>query len=430
MADHKLSLFSAIIINVNTMLGTGLFLNSVLLASYAGGLCPLSYAIVGLTAVPLIIAFAVLLDYHEAGDFYTIVKSELGVFSGFLSTWIFFISRAVALGLLIHFETFIVRELFPVLQQYPHMLLDFILLFILVACNLFNMRIGSGIQASFTVVKFTAVAIIMTLGIWYFNGANFSLVHLKFSGLPLTIPIVLFAYLGFDTTVSLSKHIENPKRNGPRAILYSFVIVIAVYCLYQFFYYAALNLDALAAVTGDFGVIILFMQSTLKSMFLQNFLHVCVGIAAISGTYGVMFGNIWNLHSLVDNKLIVASDTLAKKNSSGIAYWCLFVEAAICILAIIVGSKQEFIQILVTLGSAIVYTFTMAAFLRIALKKTRVFWHALTAICALAVCAVYLVTSVQGLWQIGVTSLLYLVLLLATLGVVLFFVKKWQVRQA
>jgi len=430
MADHKLSLFSAVIININTMLGTGLFLNSISLAAYAGGLCPLSYVVVGLMTVPLIIAFAVLLDYQEGGNFYTLVKSELGTFSGFISTWIFFLSRAAVLGLLIHFETYIIRQLFPVLQQYPHLAFDFTLLGMLIVLNLFNMKIGSGIQASFTAVKMAAVAIIMTLGIWYFKGANFALPHLKFDGFSISIIMALFAYLGFDTTVSLGKHIENPKRNAPRAILYSYIVVVAIYGLYQLFYYAALNLDLLAANSNIFNVIVLLIQSTFKNALLQNFLHICVCVSAVSGTYGVMFGNLWNLHALVDNNLIATSSVLARKNNAGIAYWCLFVEATICALTILIGASGEALQIIVSMGSAIAYTFSMAAFLCIALRKTHIKWHVVTAVCALAMCAVYLISGVQGLAQGGASALLYFILFLIALGVVLFFAKKWQVKQA
>jgi peptidoglycan/LPS O-acetylase OafA/YrhL len=93
------------------------------------------------------------------------------------------------------------------------------------------------------------------------------------------------------------------------------------------------------------------------------------------------------------------------------------------------GASQEFTQGMVTMGSAIAYTFTMAAFLRIALRKTRVTWHIITAVCALAMCAVYLITGTQLLFKLGTPLLLYFVLFLIALGVCLFFAKKRQTQQ-
>ncbi len=424
MADQKLSLSSAIMININTMIGAGMFINTVTLAAYAGGLCPLSYVLVGLMTIPLVIAFAVLLDVHGEGSFFTIIRDELGALMGFVGTWIFFISRSAVLGLLVHFNMAILQELFVGLKQYPIMALDFIFLAFLVCINLLNMRVGSGLQILFTAVKIAAAAVIIALGIWYFNTANFVLSQLKFSGLALTIPIALFAYLGFDVTVSLSKHIENPKRNGPRAMLYSYIIVVAVYCIYQLCYYAALDLSLFAASNGTISSVIpLFIQSTVKSPVVISILNVCVWLSAFSATYGIMFGNIWNLHALTENKLFVGSELLATKNSAGVASRCLFIEALICAATLFFGGSAT-LELIGVLGSSIVYAFSMWAFLRVARRKTRVAWHSVIAILSLAVCGVYLVTGVQGLMKEGGSALLYLVLGITLFGVVLYVIRQ------
>ena len=58
---YRLSLTAAIAINLNIMLGAGVFLNSIPLTKYAGGYSFLPYIIVGVLLIPLIIAIATLL---------------------------------------------------------------------------------------------------------------------------------------------------------------------------------------------------------------------------------------------------------------------------------------------------------------------------------------------------------------------------------
>ena len=53
----KISLFAAIIINVNIIIGSGVFINTTELAKRAGLLGGLSYGIVGILLFPLILSF-------------------------------------------------------------------------------------------------------------------------------------------------------------------------------------------------------------------------------------------------------------------------------------------------------------------------------------------------------------------------------------
>lgn len=425
MAHHKLSLRHAIVININAMLGAGIFLNSVLLAAYAGGVCPLTYLIFGALTTPLVIAFAVLLNHYEAGNFYTITKAELGPLAGFVSTWIFFITRAAVLGLLIHLEMFILRDFLPFLKVFPYFLLDFIFLAILVLFNLFNMHMGSRIQLAFTIVKFLAVTIIVALGIWYFKVSNFSINNLHFSGLPLTIPLAIFAYSGFESTVSLNRHIDNPKRNAPRAILYSYAIVVLTYCLYQLCYYAAINVHLVnPSQTEGYAIMILFVQSTLNSPFVLAILSACMGLSALGATYGIMFSNVWNLHELASNNHLVASATITEKNKAGIAYWCLLIEGLLCFAAIIfTNANQYMLQGIGAFGSTLVYTFSMGAFLRVALTKTRVRWHIILAILALISCAIYL-TACITIFIVKEPKVLYALLAIIAVGIGMYYYKQ------
>ena len=102
MPSHKLSLLSAILINMNIMLGSGIFINTVVLTKQAGSLGALAYLAVAVLLLPLIMAIAQLLHYHhEAGTFYDFGKS-VSPFFGSLSSWSYFTAKLCTCALGVH----------------------------------------------------------------------------------------------------------------------------------------------------------------------------------------------------------------------------------------------------------------------------------------------------------------------------------------
>ena len=84
--SNTLSLWSAIIININIIIGTGIFINTTELAQRTGLVGGLCYAIVGLLLFPLILSFVKLLELYPTGGFYT-YSSSIHPFASFFNTW-------------------------------------------------------------------------------------------------------------------------------------------------------------------------------------------------------------------------------------------------------------------------------------------------------------------------------------------------------
>src|SRR3990167_9920914 len=98
---HQLSLFSAVIINLNIIIGSGVFINTAELAKRAGIFGALCYALVGLLLFPLILSFAQLLQLYPGGGFYSFCETSLNPFFGFLSTWCYFTTKLSSATLII-----------------------------------------------------------------------------------------------------------------------------------------------------------------------------------------------------------------------------------------------------------------------------------------------------------------------------------------
>ena len=128
MQQKKISLLSAILINTNIMLGSGIFINTVLLTKQSGSLGALVYAFVALLLLPLILAISQLLNtYHQNGTFYHFGLA-VSPFFGFLSSWSYFIAKMCSCTLGIHVCVLFVQQIIPALQIIHPLIIDTMLI--------------------------------------------------------------------------------------------------------------------------------------------------------------------------------------------------------------------------------------------------------------------------------------------------------------
>src|SRR5437870_4968280 len=115
--DYKISLPSAVLININIMLGAGIFINTANLAKRSAELGALMYLLVGLLMLPLILSIAQLLRLHPAGGFYVFAQKEINPFAGFLSGWCYFTAKLASCMLMIHVSMTLIQQIFPVMKM-------------------------------------------------------------------------------------------------------------------------------------------------------------------------------------------------------------------------------------------------------------------------------------------------------------------------
>ena len=166
--DTKLTLWQAVLINVNIMFGTGIFINTVNLAQIAGFFGFISYSLVALILLPLIFSIAALLKIHPKGGFYTYAAKELSPFFGFISSWSYFISKLSSATLLIHVFSLLIQTIILPLQSIDTFILDFIIIAFFVWINHYCLQTGAHISYLFFFLKliplFFAILSVFFLG--------------------------------------------------------------------------------------------------------------------------------------------------------------------------------------------------------------------------------------------------------------------------
>lgn len=377
---HKISLSSAVLINLNVMIGSGIFINTVLLSKNAGGLGALAYLTVGVLILPLILSISRLSQLHGGGSFFD-YGSNLGAYAGFVTSASYFFAKLASCALGIHVSISLLQTLFEPLARIPTLWIDLCVILFFMFLNTRNLRVGKQIQLLFVICKFVPISFVVLTGLYLFNPGNFAVANLYPQGIMTSVPFILHAFMGFEISCSLSRSLENPEKNGPRAVLYAYGLGVALVCIFQFLFYGALGtmfeglgsyLDAFPALISRLPAISVHTAELLKGI-----LHIGIASSALGAAYGIMYSNAWNLFELAARKQIFKPAFFARLNVHHIPLVCVFVEALVAALYLIVtGGYQVPLQQVAAYGSTIAYSLSALGLVAVIyrIEKRIAFW--------------------------------------------------------
>lgn len=365
--EFKISLPTAILININIMLGAGIFVNTPELAKRAGMLGGFTYILVGLLMLPLILSIMKLLQLHPAGGFYAYAQREISPLSGFLSGWSYFTSKLASSMLMIHVSVSLFQYIFPALRIIHPFILDTAIVILFVGLNMLNIKAGSIIQKMFISFKIIPIFFAIITCIFLAQPDNFDTSHALWDGVFSSLPLVVYAVIGFEAACSVSSKIKNAQKNAPLAVLISFAVVILIATIYQTLFYTALGSKLCAGDHCDVfpALINAALFNPLIAHKLLGILHIAIASSTLGAAYGIIFSNCWNLHILAEKKHIWFSKLFSTLSYNLIPFACVLAEGALCLvyLASSQGNKIPLQQI-GALGCIIAYGFSVAALLR------------------------------------------------------------------
>lgn len=423
--EQKLSLLAAILININIMLGTGIFINTVELSQRTGLLSGFMYPLIGFLILPLLLTITKLIELYPSGSFYAYAQHELSPFMGFLSTWSYFIAKLASASLMVHVSVALITQIFPaLLTVFSVLSWDLVVISVFIGLNLLNMQTGSRIQYGFLVFKLIPLLFAIGACILLLSPSAITSLPVIWSGIPGSLPLVLYAVMGFEATCALSSKIENSARNGPRAIIISFIVIITLVFLFQFLLYATLGqtlanqtsyLHTFPALLQKFFGTNAFLNQKLQALF-----HLAIASSALGGCYGILYSNNWNFFILAQHKAVKGWRTFIKLNSQAIPYFCLLMEWLICMAYLLTATgNQVILQQFAALGTTITYTTSVIALLRKYKNDNVSFIYQLIPLTGLCSCVLLIATSLRNFYMGGILSLVGFCLLLL-IGILLY----------
>ncbi len=398
------------------MLGTGVFINTVVLAKNVGPFGPLLYGIAGILMLPLALSIARLMSLHKEGSFYTFGAS-LSPYWGFLSTWSYFVGKLATPTLGVHVFNMFLQKSIPFFAQFSVFALDGCIIALFVGLNLFSGSVGKNIQYLFLVTKSVPLLFALGAGFWCFDLINLASPAVMWEGIPLSLPLVIFCFLGFEATCSLSKVIEDPQKNAGRAIVYSFFIVMGLLMLYQLAFYGALG-SALADQSNYVTAFPVLIQKCLPLMLnaLTPLISLAIATSALGGAYGLLYSNAWNLHTLATLNYLPFSKQLSKCNTFNIPYLCIITEGVLCCCYLLLTQGQQVpLQYTSVLACMATYAISIVSLHRIA--------PSVTSLCGLVSCSIAIFFCVRGFIFTNLAPLLFFLVILA-LGTSLYLINR------
>ena len=419
---QKLSLLDAIFININVMYGTGVLINTVNLAVIAGFLGFVSYMTVALLMLPLIFSIAATLKRHPSGGFYAYAATDIHPSVGFLSAWAYFVGKLASAALLIHIFTSTMKVIVPALDPIPSLPVDFAILALFAWLNMFNIKTGTRITYGFIFCKFTPIIFAILSCLSLFSQWHIPADSILWSGIPSTIPLVLYAFVGFEVACSISNSIEDAEKNGPKSILYSFGIVVLLTVLYQFLMFITIGegLTQLPNFLGIFRVLlneIMPAASAFKTVLLKLF-YIAGASSALGGSYGILFSNSWNLYTLAQHKHIPFSKFFTALNQYQVPFLCVLAETAVCAgYLLLTAGHQITLQQISVMSCTIAYGCSVLGLLKSHYQESRAVNF--LAIAALGSCMLLLGSCIRNFIASGIIYLGFFAILLA-IGLLLY----------
>jgi amino acid transporter len=428
-SPKQIPFWSAVIININVMLGAGLFVNTALLAHKAGALGFAGYTISGLLLFPLILCIAELMRLFPHGGFYGYARAAFSPFAGFVSSWSYFTAKLASAALTLHTAVLLLQQLIPFFNNVSALTLDCIILSLFIGLNMHNVKTGSSIQSFFMGAKLIPLLTAIFGGLWLFKGSNFTTPHLIVTGIPSIIPLVLYATIGFEAAVSLSSSIENPEKNGPRVIITSYSIVIILACLYQAIFYGALG-SRLIALTDFRDSFATFFEQLLGinalGQSMTAIIYLAIASSALGGCYGILFSNHWNLYRLAQHNHILGYTFFKQLNKNQIPWLCVLAEGVLCFsYLIITQGTLVLLQQISGLGTVIAYTLSVLSLMQIKTTRTLVKTRWWLMILGLINCGLLIGSCIRGLLKDSSSTFIAFGTLMA-LGCTMFVLTKFK----
>ncbi len=313
---RRLGLFSATMLVIGGIIGSGIFLNPAVVAARVQT-SGLTLAVWGLGAVVALIGALVFAELGGrrplAGGGYAYLREAFGPLPGFLYAWalLLVIATGAAAAVAMTFAGYAVA-LIGVGTEAQRPMAAGALVF-LTLLNIVGVRPAAWSQNIFTVLKLLAIAILVGTALLAAPTPLATTVAVRPEGSLLlligaALVPVLFAFGGWQQTNFVAEEMINPERNLPRALMVGVSVVAVTYLLVNLAYLRALGVtglassiapaaDTMASVAGDAGRTLIALGIVASTFgFLNLVLLVSPRVYQAMARDGLFFNSFARLH--------------------------------------------------------------------------------------------------------------------------------------
>lgn len=293
--SYKLGFWSIVLLAINSIIGSGIFLTPGSVVSQAGNKALLVYFIAAIFASILAVSFASAAKYvTKSGAAYAYAKAAFGDNVGFYIGVLRYFSASVAWGVM---AVGVIKSTISIFggdpNNYANVTIGFLILMgIITLINVFGQNVVKYIMNLATIAKLAALALIiiagalilMMTGANHFNEVNSIRVNghllgsnLATSSFVMAIVSAFYAFTGFESVASGSEDMKNPAKNLPRAIPLAILSIALIY-IGVVAVAMMINPQALVATKQVVAISAIFSNQLLRNIILVGALVSMFGI--------------------------------------------------------------------------------------------------------------------------------------------------------
>lgn len=318
MKEHKISLLAAILSSMNIMIGSGVLIGPGVMAGIAGNAAFITWLIVAALFLPIVLSTVQMARYNPGpGGFYTYAKAGLNTTAGFWSGLLYVTGYTFALAVTVLALREIIFEALGANWEWftgNPLLFNLTLMIVLIGLNLLGLKSLTQLLSSLTIWKLVPLVTLILL-LPFIIDPTFTVSSAEVKSLPLSLPMALFGFLGFEYACSISHQIENSERNAPLAILIGFSATALLYTLFTF---GVLNVMGVAELTEK-GAAMFAEYITLPVPYLRTLLMIIIPIASsltlFATAIGLLNANATLLHAMSQKQLFYGWEFVSQETS-------------------------------------------------------------------------------------------------------------------
>jgi len=367
--NEKMNFWSIVLLTINSIIGTGIFLSPGAVAKLVGSKAAMIYLAAAAFAAVLAVTFAAASKYVvKSGAAYAYSKAAFGdeVSSYVGITRV--VSASIAWGVM---ATGVVKTTLSIFgkdsSDIKTVTIGFItLMLILLIINLIGTKLLTLISNISTIGKVGALTITIIAGICIliFSGGSHieemnllkdaegnNLIPMFTTSVFVTALIgAFYAFTGFESVASGSADMEEPEKNLPRAIPLAIIIIA---CIYFGIVFVSMYIDPVAMVTSKEPVV-------LASIFKNQLLQKIIIIGALMSMFGINVAASFHtprvFEAMANEKQI--PEFFARRTKGGLPLTSFLLTAIIAVVIplafnynmsgiIIISSISRFIQFII-----------------------------------------------------------------------------------
>ena len=159
-AAHKISFSSAVLMNINMMIGAGIFLLPTLMAEKAGNASFIGWPLICVLFLPIVINIAKATQiFPGEGGFFTYCQKTMGRQAAFICGWIYFLGYTGLVSLQMFGLRFELCKIFPI----SPMTFNIFYICFLTILALMQLKVIKRVQSSLTLLKLGPLLLVVLM---------------------------------------------------------------------------------------------------------------------------------------------------------------------------------------------------------------------------------------------------------------------------